>query len=139
MLDSLLQELHMASTFFLCGLIWCIQLVHYPSFRFVHPERFVEFERFHTQAITWIVGPAMLLELFTAVLLLGSLRPALGILNVASVGAIWISTALLSVPCHSQLASGYSAESIDRLVHTNWPRTVLWSLRMMAWLTFALS
>ena len=139
MLDILLREAHMASTFFLCGLIWCIQVVHYPSFRFVHPDRFVEFERFHTRAITWIVGPAMLLEITTAVVLLGSLSPGWGALNIASVGAIWISTALLSVPCHTALAKGLDVEIIDKLVQTNWPRTVLWSLRAMAWFVFAMS
>ena len=135
--DIPLQALHTASTTFLCGLIWCIQLVHYPSFRFVSPDRFVEFERFHTQAITWIVGPAMLLELLTAVVLLGSLGPGWGALNIVSVGAIWVSTALLSVPCHARLAEGFDADCIERLVWTNWPRTVLWSLRALAWLAAA--
>lgn len=137
MLDTLLREAHMASTVFLCGLIWCIQLVHYPSFRFVHPDRFVAFERFHTRAITWIVGPAMLLELLTAIGLWGLLPPLWAALNLASVLAIWTSTALLSVPCHTALAKGFDESLIDRLVRTNWPRTVLWSLRMLAWLSLA--
>ena len=139
MLDTLLREAHMASTFFLCGLIWCIQLVHYPSFRFVHHDRFVEFERFHTRAITWIAGPAMLLELLTALLLLGHLSPGWDILNVASVATIWVSTWLLSVPCHTALAKGFDAAIIDRLVQSNWPRTIVWSLRALAWICFAAS
>lgn len=40
-----------ATSIFLCGLIWVIQLVHYPSFHFVEDSRFIDFQAFHTQRI----------------------------------------------------------------------------------------
>lgn len=42
---------------------------------------------------------------------------------------IWLSTFLLSVPAHAKLSSSKNAEVIDRLISTNWIRTVLWSLK----------
>jgi hypothetical protein len=42
---------------------------------------------------------------------------------------IWISTAFFSVPAHSKLESGKDEHAIDRLVSTNWIRTVLWTLK----------
>lgn len=36
------------------------------------------------------------------------------------------STALLQVPCHSILAKGFDATAHERLVNTNWIRTICW-------------
>ncbi len=42
---------------------------------------------------------------------------------------IWLATFILSVPCHRQLQkSGKDLSTINRLVATNWIRTILWSL-----------
>jgi hypothetical protein len=44
-------------------------------------------------------------------------------------------TALVSVPLHRRLSSGYRARVVDRLIHTNWLRTVGWSLvSLIGWL-----
>ena len=50
------------------GLIWLIQCVHYP-FAQVGAEAFQDYHARHTQWITPIVGPLMLIELGTAFLL----------------------------------------------------------------------
>ena len=42
---------------------------------------------------------------------------------------IWLSTALLQVPCHNRLVNGFDPKIHHRLVKTNWIRTVAWSLR----------
>ena len=56
---------HLFSTFFLTGLIWIVQLVHYPGFNFVDANDFVAFEKFHTNKISAIVIPLMFCELLT--------------------------------------------------------------------------
>jgi hypothetical protein len=77
----------------------------------------------------------MLVELATSLALLApSLRPASvpgwsAWLAAGLVGAIWCSTAFLQVPIHNQLAQGYDAGLVSRLVTTNWIRTVAWTLR----------
>lgn len=44
------------------GVIWMMQLVHYPLMHFVPEERFTRFETAHRQRISLVVGPLMALE-----------------------------------------------------------------------------
>lgn len=136
-------DVHVACTLFLTGLIWIVQLVHYPSFRFINPDSkiFISFTNFHVNRISLIVAPAMLGELLSACLLfyLAAVPNHLSLFNLFTIGAIWLSTLLLSIPCHAKLSQGYDLEVIKRLVVSNWPRTLLWSLRavtLIVWLRF---
>ena len=133
----LLLRLTTISALLMTGLIWVIQIVHYPSFRFVSPERFGDFHAFHTRAISLIVIPVMLLELSSATLsLLGQFgsgvapRP-LELAAFTALLLVWLSTFALQVPLHGRLAAGPDPALIERLVGTNWIRTVLWSLRAL--------
>jgi len=114
----------------LTGLIWIIQLVHYPSFHFIEHSKFIEFEIFHSKKITWIVAPLMLIELITAVDLFSkNLNNHYFTINLLAILGIWISTFTFSVPLHNKLQNGFSSEAIDKLIITNWPRTILWSVK----------
>ncbi len=136
----LLVVLHIASTWFMAGVIWVVQLVHYPLFRLVGYEQFAQYEQAHTFWITWVVAPAMLLEAATALLLFWMPPPkvskSLLWLNLASVGIIWLSTAFLQVPCHQRLSLGFDPLVHQRLVQTNWIRTLVWTVRSVAWLVW---
>ena len=123
--------LHLASCLFLTGLIWVVQIVHYPCFRFVSAERFLEFNHFHQNAITYVVAPAMIFELVTGLVLLSqNLSDGRFWGLFVFMALIWLSTFFLSVPLHNKLVSnGLDLAVIDRLVLTNWPRTLLWTLR----------
>ena len=48
---------------------------------------------------------------------------------------IWGATALLSVPQHTILGTGFDEGAYHALVSTNWVRTVAWTLRgmLMLW------
>ena len=48
------------------GVIWVIQLVHYPSFHFINKKDYEQFQDFHMKRITYIVMPTMLIELAPA-------------------------------------------------------------------------
>ncbi|MEO1480367.1 MAG: hypothetical protein AAFV01_17515, partial [Bacteroidota bacterium] len=61
--------LHLLATLTMFGAIWIVQVVHYPLFSGVGVERWAAYEAAHQTRITWVVGPAMLLELGTAVAL----------------------------------------------------------------------
>ncbi len=125
--------LHAASSWMLTGLIWTVQLVHYPLFAQVGSDAFRVYEQQHTRRITWLVGPLMGLETAAAVALLLLLEePAPRFLAGAGAVlllAIWGSTALLQVPCHARLSRGFDAQAWRRLVVTNWIRTAAWSVR----------
>lgn len=125
--------IHLVSTWYMVGLIWFVQLVHYPLFDGVGDDGFVDYERRHTVNTSWAVGPPMLAEMGTAILL-PVLRPEL-LSSWAFVGAcallvlIWLSTAILQVPMHQKLGAGFETAAHSRLVKTNWIRTVAWTLR----------
>lgn len=126
---------NVASTWMLCGLIWTIQVVHYPSFHYVRPDRFPHFEAFHQRRISIVVVPLMLVELVTAVGLLGYRPEALPLLwaicGVVLVGLIWGTTFTLQVPLHNRLSGGYDKDAITALVTGNWLRTLTWTLRAL--------
>jgi hypothetical protein len=122
-----------ASTFFMAGLIWFVQVVHYPLFAAVGNSEFPAYSRLHQSLTTFVVGPPMLVEALTAGMLVVA-RPAgvsawLAWTGFALVIVIWASTALLQIPAHGRLASGFDASTAATLVSGNWIRTVAWSAR----------
>jgi hypothetical protein len=60
---------HVAATLFMTGLIWFVQIVHYPLMSSVGRAEWVEYERRHLRRTTAVVAPAMLIELGCALLL----------------------------------------------------------------------
>ena len=125
-----------AATWFLAGLIWFVQVVHYPSFARVGPEAFAAYHRGHTTLTTRVVILPMCVELLTALaLLLPAYRPPsvpLGwaVAGAALVAVLWASTALLQVPAHNRLAAGgWSPEVCESLCRWNWIRTAGWTAR----------
>jgi hypothetical protein len=126
---------HAAATGVMTGLIWFVQVVHYPLLARVGAAYFVEYEEAHVRRTTWVVAPAMLVEAATATVLpfVSPTQPgrALAWSGLALLAAVWMSTALLQVPCHRKLAHGFDPDVARRLVATNWIRTVCWSLRLL--------
>lgn len=129
--------------FFMTGLIWLVQMVHYPSFRYVEESQFVAFEAFHAKSISWIVGPVMILELIMGILLaVYTVQSHLFVFALVTLGAlvlVWLMTFFSLVPIHSSLGKRKDHEVIAKLVSRNWPRTVLWSLRSGVLAVFVLS
>lgn len=131
--SSLILLLNLIATWYMVGLIWLIQLVHYKQFELIGEANWCDYHRRHTQAVTWVVGPAMLIEAATAVGLLFA-RPAgvplwLAWMGFVIVVAIWISTAAVQVPQHHKLASKFDAAACRSLLRGNWFRTIAWTLR----------
>ncbi len=129
----LILLLQVASTWFMTGLIWFVQVVHYPLYDRVGSEAFSRYELDHTHLTTLVVGPAMLIELLTAAWLLGSPPEGVSAWQTWSgmllLGIIWGSTALLQVPQHGILATAFDETAYTTLVSTNWIRTLAWTLR----------
>ena len=61
---------HAGATFYMVGLIWFVQRVHYPLLAGVGPQQFPGYERAHVDRTFSVVGPPMLLEAFTGIGLL---------------------------------------------------------------------
>lgn len=123
--------IHFIVTFILVGLIWTIQLVHYPSFLWVNKDDFRSYACFHANRISLIVVPLMLAEAVTAVIwMVESQYGVWQSVNVLGIALVWLSTFYFSVPCHNKLQNeGWNESTINRLVLTNWPRTLIWTSR----------
>ena len=121
------------SAFFATGLIWTIQLVHYPSMHFVSRDKFELFHYFHQLRISIIAMPLMAIELITTIILfmqnIDNESSLIFKINLIIVTLIWFSTFFIQVPLHQKLSKGKKTSLIDKLVLTNWFRTVLWTLR----------
>lgn len=134
--------LHTFVTLFMCGLIWTIQLLHYPLFLKIQSETFTEYERLHQKKISFLVVPVMIAELATCAILLfqePSFLPLhLNYLNAGLLFIIWASTFLIQVPLHNKLSRGFNAEAIHQLVRSNWIRTFAWTARaiLLTWSLF---
>jgi len=124
---------HVAATVFMCGVIWFVQLVHYPLLAVVPVASASSTALEHQRRTAWVVGPAMLVEGLTTLAVFFD-RPAAvswwlpwigGALLTVALG----STILVSVPRHTRMAVNPDPGVGRELVLTNWPRTIAWSLR----------
>lgn len=134
LLETVLST-HAAATSMMTGLIWFVQIVHYPLLARVPGEAFVAYLAGHQRRVTLVVAPTMAIELVSAVLLVGAAMS--GVVSgwaagsgAVLIGLVWGSTFLIQVPLHSRLSQGKNESLIRRLVLTNWLRTLAWSARM---------
>jgi hypothetical protein len=133
---STILTLQVLSCFFMTGAIWLVQILVYPNFQLLHQKDFfADFHRFHTKRITWVVAPVMGIEFISgAWLCLVYLNPTF-ICNFISILLVWGFTCGVSVPIHNRLEKNPDAEKRS-LVISNWPRTILWTLRSAFWFWF---
>jgi len=122
------------------GVIWFVQIVHYPLFALVGRDGFARYETAHQTMTTWVVAPLMLIErasaFWLALRVINPVRPAEAWVGLLLVAVAWVSTFLLQVTLHDKLARGFDVTSAERLVTTNWVRTVAWTLRAALCLTW---
>lgn len=115
--------------FGLVVLAWLVQLIIYPSFRYMSPEQLAVWHPKYTTLITYVVGPLMLAQVLVVGWELTTRFSWLTVLVALLVAATWASTAFQAVPLHNQLAAGVNlSTNIERLIQANWPRTVLWTV-----------
>lgn len=137
---ELLLDIHLIATLFMTGLIWFVQVVHYPLFAKVGADGYMMYQDAHMTRTTWVVAPVMLLEAASAsaIVLLpginGKLLPLVGLMLLV---VVWVSTAVLQVPCHQRLQRGFDDAAVRRLVASNWIRTMAWSARSLVALSLA--
>lgn len=122
-----------AGTLFMVGLIWFVQRVHYPLLAQVDVKDQISVGHEHQRRTSQVVGLPMAVEGVSTLVLLVA-RPDQVSAWLPWVGAFLLaislgSTIFLSVPLHQKMISQPSIEIGKKLVATNWPRTISWSLR----------
>ena len=113
------------------GLIWFVQLVHYPLLAAVPPEAAISVAVQHQRRTAWVVALPMAVEGGTSLYLLFRRPSGFGWPWAWAGGvcvAVWLlSTVTLSVPRHQRMLEHPTPELGRALVRTNWPRTVAWT------------
>ncbi|MCH9720431.1 MAG: hypothetical protein K0U67_00070 [Actinomycetia bacterium] len=115
------------------GVIWIVQIVHYPLMRFISGQQFARFESEHRTRISRVVGPLMAVE--GVCVLAFFFAPPAGLpwwLPWAGAGAEAIAigtTVFVSAPLHGRLDAHFDPATLDRLIATNWIRTAAWTGR----------
>jgi hypothetical protein len=118
----------------MCGIIWFVQIVHYPLFASVPGEHGADYAERNRRRTAWVVLPPMVVEAAAAAWLVVWPPPAIGRplagagLGIAAV--LWLSTLVVQMPLHLRLGQeGSTPAVVTRLVRGNWPRTILWTAR----------
>ena len=124
---------HLIFTSIMTGVIWVIQIVHYPSFHFIEKELYTAFQKFHMNKISIIVIPIMLAELITGMILFldKSSKSSFLIISFVILVLIWLITGVYFSKAHNELMTGYQELVVNQLVAMNWIRTLLWTLRLL--------
>ena len=104
-----------------------IQFIVYPSFNKIL-ESFPEYHCSYKKKIFWIVGPVMILEILTSLLMILNefdiyIIPGLIVL------LLWMLTFIYIVPLHNQLSKQFQANKHIKLLKLNFVRTILWALK----------
>jgi hypothetical protein len=109
--------LQVVATWFMVGLIWMVQVVHYPLFRTIPADAFKPYEAAHTSAIGRLLILPAGIEVVSAAALVWYRPDAV---------PLWM---VMQAPLHRRLLDGYDRATVDRLVRTNWFRTGAWTVR----------
>lgn len=125
-----LATANLATAAALCGLIWTIQLVHYPLFALVGEAQWTRYEAEHQRRITWLVLPLMSANVLLALALLGRGGDGAALANAVLAVGIFLGTGVVYAPLHGRLARGFAPERIALLVRLNWARTVAWTAQL---------
>ena len=128
--------LHAIFTFLLTGLIWVIQLVHYPLFRFLDSTSFSKAMLFHQRQISFIVMPLMLAELITGIYLAISQWQAFTsfhIINLSLIAIIWAHTFFIMVPFHRSFETSFDEMQLKKMLRVHWLRTLAWTIKSILW------
>ena len=131
--DVAVLLVNLVATWTMVGVIWFVQVVHYPLLSTVPPESASTVAIDHQRRTGQVVGLPMAAEGVTTLWLLLA-RPAEVSVVLPWIAAVFLAVALgctlfLSVPRHARMASSPDAAVGRELVLTNWPRTVAWSAR----------
>jgi hypothetical protein len=135
MLDLLM--VNAAATWGMVGVIWFVQLVHYPLFPAYAGDGFRRAMAEHQRRTFRVVFPLMLTEAVTSLVAAVMLPGWPTWAGLACVGVWGVSTGLLQVPLHGWLErDGFDPALARRLVRTNWVRTAAWTLHglLCGWL-----
>ena len=109
-------------------LIWLVQCVIYPAYHHIDRTHFSDWHQNYMGIISLFVMPLMIGQAILIGLQCLQRPSGWAYASVVAMFIAWAVTFLYSVPCHTLLQQqGYDAAVTDRLIQTNWIRTLAWT------------
>ena len=110
-------------------LIWLVQFIIYPAYHHIEKNDFSQWHYNYMQSISYFVMPLMLAQGFIIIYQCFHRPSYLVYLSAFGILIAWLSTFIYSVPCHNVLQQdGYNEIITNRLILTNWIRTISWTV-----------
>lgn len=119
--------------FGLVVLIWLVQLVIYPSFRWADPDRFTDWHKSYTRRLSVVVTPLMLWQAVGAAATAVRRPTPVSVAVILLIAMIWAVTFIGAVPIHRRLSQRFRRTDVETLIRVNWIRTVGWSALWLLW------
>lgn len=127
---------NLVSAAVMTGVIWFVQVVHYPLFGMVSSHTSVVYARENQRRTSLVVGPPMAIEGLASIWLFidppGATSRLIPTLSGLVLAVVLLSTILVQVPNHARLAEQDDdraiSDTVRRLVAGNWVRTIGWSI-----------
>lgn len=112
-------------------LIWLVQVIIYPSFRYIDPTKLNYWHQQYTRKILYFVGPLLFVQ--TGVIALQVLvDPLVYMVDGLLLGGIWINTFFIAIPIHDAIDRGESLDkNILKLIQVNRWRAFLWTALLL--------
>ena len=133
--------IQIVTSFSMLGIIWFIQLIHYPLLNKIK-EGLSQYEKAHLIRAAYFIGPLLVVDLIASIFLV-SFEVRSTLIRLATCNLIlnifyWIWTFLFQIQHHQKLTVGFSKLTIRKLVINNWMRTFLWTVKSAAliWMIF---
>ena len=114
--------------FGLIVLIWMVQLLIYPSFKYLNKEALFNWHNRYTMRIAFVVIPLMFSQLALTLFSCYKNTTLLSCLHLILVLLAWVTTVGIFVPIHKKLSNNNSnPQLLEKLVNYNWLRVIIWN------------
>ena len=115
----------------LVGVILMTQIISYPLLLKLNKSNFYDYYNSYTKRISFIVIPLMTSEVLLSITLNIILNNFYLFASNILLLVIWGSTFFIQVPIHNKISSSHSYLLVNKLIFTNWIRTIAWISKLM--------
>lgn len=125
---SYIDLLRLIVDFGLVILTWLVQLVIYPAFLYFQKADLNRWHPVYTRAVTWVVLPLMVSQLFVAIYQSYITLNIFSIIYLILVMSTWLVTFFKAVPLHTAIDNDATPSILHNLIRVHTYRTVLWTI-----------
>ncbi|WP_031428166.1 hypothetical protein [Flavimarina sp. Hel_I_48] len=128
-MPNTLSLLRLLFDFGMLVLIWLVQVIIYPSFRYYSKRNLKRWHKKYMQVSAILIAPQMLGQLIITVLQCYDDQNSYTTMSLIILIILWAHTFYQFVPLHNAIKTAEKTSEITlKLVNYNWWRTILWSM-----------